>query len=226
MNRESWLEAAVLLIKEQLFDPREYTLPPITRVSVGLCGGKAIGLCADPDCAEDGSTHLFIDPKLTKPIEVLGTLLHEMVHASVGVECKHKGKFVEVIRELGLEGKPTATFVAPDTELYNTLCGIAMKLGDYPHAALTRKKKDKKPHAWITYVSVGHEDEFMVRANKNTVEEFGPPLDPWGEKMVPKNPEDREDADDEKLDLEIILKPGLGHQEELGDDGSDAPADS
>lgn len=207
MNRESWLEAAVVEIKDQLFDPRGYSLPPITRVSVGLCPGKAIGVCADPDCAEDGSTHIFIDPRLVKPIEVLGTLLHEMVHASVGVECKHRGKFVEVIRELGLEGKPTATFVAPDTELFQTLTGISLKLGPYPHATLTRKQKEKKKHAWQTYVSVGHEDEYMARLNKNVVEEFGAPFDPWGNRLVPKNPEDREEPEDGKLGLKIILKP-------------------
>lgn len=207
MTREEWLEAAVTRLKEQLFDPREYSLPPIVRVSVGLCPGKAIGMCADPESAEDGSTHLFIDPRLTKPVEILATLLHEMVHASVGVECKHKGKFVEVIRELGLEGKPTATFAAPDSELYATLEGIGVALGDFPHAALTRKAKPKKPHAWKSFVSEGHEEEYIVRANVNTVEEFGPPIDPWGNPMKLKEAEGADSGDDEKLGIEIIVKP-------------------
>lgn len=198
MTREEWLEKAAGLLKAQLFDPREHWLPPILRVSMGLCPGKAIGICVDPDCSEDGSTHLFIDPRLTKPVEILATLLHEMVHASVGIESKHKGKFVEVIRELGLQGKPTATYAAPETELYATLEGMSMTLGDFPHAALVRKKKEPKPHAWISYVSATDE-EFVVRANKNTVAEKGPPRDFNGEPMIPKNIEDREEQGDESV---------------------------
>ena len=191
-TREEWLQAAVLLLKETLFDPRELWLPPILRVSTGFCGGKAIGICVDPDCAKDGSTSIFIDPQLGEDaVVVLATLLHEMVHASVGIECKHKGKFVEVIRDLGLDGKPTATFAAKDSELYQTLVGLFVKLGEYPHAPLVRKRKETKPHAWVSYISVSDED-FIVRANKNTVAEKGPPKDFNGEDMVPKNPEDGE----------------------------------
>jgi len=197
-NREEWLLTARDRIKELLFDPREMHLPPVIRVSVGLCGGKAIGLCAHPDCSEDGSIHIFIDPKIKESIQVLSTLVHEMVHASVGNECKHKGPFVKAIRELGLAGKPTATYAEAGTELYATLEAISVELGEYPHAVLVRKPKETKPCPWIAYISQSMGEDYTVRANKNVVAEYGPPLDPHGEPMIPKNPEDRlPDSDDE-----------------------------
>lgn len=195
-TREQWLVESVKLIKEQLFDVHEYWLPPIIRISVGLCGGKAIGIYMDPEQAEDGSSHIFIDPRLKDPIQILATVVHELVHASVGVECKHKGMFVKVIRALGLEGKPTATVCNPGTELYATLTGMSVTLGDFPHATLERKKKETKKHPWISFISPNDED-FVIRANKNTVKEKGPPRDYNGEPMVPKDPADMEDDEDD-----------------------------
>lgn len=190
--REEWLTAAKDLLVKEVFGPLECHIPPVIRVSVGLCGGKAIGLCVDPVCADDGSWSIFIDPKLKDPVEVLATLVHEMVHAIVGLECKHRGPFVKMIREVGLEGKPTQTYAAKDTELYATLTHLSQKLGQYPHAALTKKAKETKPSKWIAYISTTNED-YVIRANKETIAECGVPVDPWGAKMVPKNPEDRED---------------------------------
>ncbi len=198
-TREQWLVESVKLIKEELFEPLEYWLPPVIRISVGLCGGKAIGVCFDPTCAEDGATHIFVDPKKADPVEILATVVHELVHASVGLECKHKGLFVKVIRELGLEGKPTQTYAAEGTELHATLTGMAVTLGEYPHAPLVRKKKASKPHAWISFLSPTDED-FIVRANKNTVKEKGPPRDFNGEPMIPKDPADMEDDDESGSD--------------------------
>lgn len=199
-NREAWLNAATEGLRKQIFEPGDYWLPPTIRVSVGLCGGKAIGLCVDPECAEDKSTHIYIDPKLKEPVDVLQTLLHELVHASVGIECKHRGKFVTVIREIGLDGKATATYASPGTELHTTLTQLGVELGAYPHSALQRKPKEPKPSPWIAYISPSMGEDYLVRANKNTVAEYGPPRDPNGEPMVPKNPEEAEIDEDEQTE--------------------------
>lgn len=205
--REEWLAAGRDLLKSRIFDPQETHVPPVIRVSVGLCGTKAIGLCVDTECAEDGAWNVFIDPRLKDPVEVLSTLLHEMIHAIVGLECKHRGPFVEMIRRVGLEGKPTSTFAAKDSELYTKLTAIALELGDYPHAALTRKKKEPKPSKWIAFVS-RHNEDYIVRANKETIAEYGLPIDPWGDPVMYKNPEDRPEEDQESD----------GDPKELGDE--------
>lgn len=187
-TRETWLVEAVSLIKSALFDPRELWLPPIIRVSPGLCPGKALGICVDSDCAKDGSCNIFVSPTLDDPMEILAVLAHELVHACVGNECKHGGLFLKTFRDIGFECKPTNCAVLPDQELYHTLMGVAVSLGVYPHAQLIKKVKEKKRHKWLSFSSTTN-DEFIVRANYDTVVELGPPRDHTGEPMVPKDPD-------------------------------------
>lgn len=197
-TREEWLNAVVKLLAEKLFAPLELRLPEKLRASCGICGGKFVGLCVKPDCADDGACHMFVDPLLNDPVEVIGTLAHEMVHAhcyAEGHDCKHKGLFLKVFRDIGFECKATAQFVTPNTELHATCSGIAIAVGPYPHAPVRRKQKPKKAHAWVSYISTSNE-EYVVRANKNTVADLGPPRDYNGEPMVAKNPEDAQTGDD------------------------------
>jgi hypothetical protein len=201
-TREGWLVEATQALRETLFEPHTLELSKNIRVSCGFCGGtKVIGLCVSQECASDQSINLFVDPQLDDPVKVLDVLTHELCHAhcrTIGLDCKHKGKFAKIIRILGLEGKPTATFAGD--ELKATLTSIAVRLGDYPHAAVKRTTKPAKKHAWVSFVSKGHEEEYIVRANKNVVKELGPPKDPWGEDMVPKDPEDLEGEEEEEPD--------------------------
>lgn len=190
-TRESWLQAAVKECDRLLFVPEQLELPKVIRISTGLCGGKAIGLAFMPECAEDYSTNIFVDPKLNEPTLVLATVVHELCHAvcfAQGLDCGHKGLFKKLIRQVGLDGPPTKTQVTEGTPLHGTLMEIAMGLGDYPHSPLQRKAKEKKRHAWLSFISETN-DEFVVRANYHTVQELGPPRDFNGHPMVPKDPQ-------------------------------------
>lgn len=210
-TREGWLTAGAAELGKLLFEPNNFELPSKLRASCGFCGGaKTIGLCVAPECADDKATHLFVDPVLANPVEVLAVLVHEMCHAhcrAIGLDCGHKGKFKKCIRVVGLEGKATATYAQEGSELHGILQEVSVTLGDYPHSPVRRKQKPKKPHAWVSYVSVGHEEDYVVRANKNTVKEFGPPKDPWGEEMVLKDPTAEED---EPLGIDIYAQAASG----------------
>jgi hypothetical protein len=195
-NREAWLTAAVEKCRQLLFEPNEMHLPPVIRISTGLCSGKGIGMCMAPECSTDGSEHIFISPELDDTLVIVATVAHELVHVSVGTDCKHKGPFVKAIRELGMAGKPTATYAEPGTEFHATCTGIAASLGEYPHAKLVKKVKKTTKHNWISFISPSNE-EYIVRANRNTVKELGPPRDYNGEPMVPKDPSQMEDDDEE-----------------------------
>ena len=85
--------------------------------------------------ATDGVPQVFIHPSLTNgDMGPLPTLAHELAHAYLPVGTGHKGKFVQLVRALGLAGKPTSTSAG---EAFNTdMQGIADVLGEYPHAAL------------------------------------------------------------------------------------------
>jgi SprT-like family len=137
--REEWLQAATGF----LFDLMEQhgLLRVKVRVSCGWPsrGGLAqrrtvIGQCFAPQICADGCPQIFISPRLADGVEVLGTLLHELIHASVGCEHGHGAKFSQSARKVGLTGRPTATTVG-DT-LRPFLLAYVAQAGEYPHAAI------------------------------------------------------------------------------------------
>ena len=149
MNREAWLQAAVAKLRP-LFLGQGLEVPEL-HVSCGFpsrnaTGTKkrAIGECWDGLVSSDGKPQLFISPFLVVPEDaggVLATLVHEIIHATIGCEAKHGPKFKAAMKKLGLEGKPTATVAGED--LMAKLHALAKELGPYPHAVLTLKRERK-----------------------------------------------------------------------------------
>lgn len=84
--------------------------------------------------SEDGAREVFVSPALSKPADVLGTLLHEMVHASLPGDAGHGPAFAAVCRKLGMAGKPTQAM--PGEDLSAELEDMARVIGRYPHARL------------------------------------------------------------------------------------------
>lgn len=137
--REAWLQATTSF----LFDLMEQhgLLRVAIRVFCGWPsrGGLAprrtvIGQCFSPQICADGCPQIFISPRLADSVEVLGTLLHELIHASVGCEHGHGAKFSQTARKVGLTGRPTATTVGD--ALCPSLLAYVAQVGEYPHAAI------------------------------------------------------------------------------------------
>jgi hypothetical protein len=147
-TRESWLRRAV-----EVFRPRfaeiELPLPANVHVSVGFSLGaraensKILGCCFTREASEDGVNHIFISPESGDPVEVLETLLHELIHAADNCQSGHKGIFADAAKLLGFEGPMTAT--PASIELTAELMCIAEALGDYPHGALIVPRPGRKP---------------------------------------------------------------------------------
>ena len=142
-----WLQDAIPCLEPylSLVGPR----PADVRVFVGFpsTGGTAkrrrvIGQCWAPEASKDGSVQIFISPMIAEPVEVLATLLHELLHAVVGNRHKHDKTFAHACRAVGLEGRPTATEAGED--LAGALKAIAEELGPYPHAPLSFDKDAPK----------------------------------------------------------------------------------
>ena len=185
-TRESWLLAAVVKLST-LLKKHDAVMPEKYAVSCGFPKSRkamAIGQCWDPTCTEDGTTHMFVCPSVNSALTVLATLLHEMVHAAVGLECKHRGAFRKLAKAVGLEGKMTATFVSEENPLMAVLKTITEQLGPYPHSALVRKMAATRPPAggWVKFVSK-NDDEYILRLSPRALEKAGGPTDPWGDKM-------------------------------------------
>lgn len=185
-TREEWLLSATAKLRS-LFKEHGYEIPEKVQVGCGWPrGGKreVIGQCFGTTWTKDNTIHIFISPCRGNDIEVLAVLVHELVHAAVGVEEGHKGKFKELARKLGLEGKLTATLVTEKSPLHPKLVMLGDKLGKYPHSQMMLKKSTKPGGGgWIRLESRTIEGYTLVISPKS-LEEYGYPLDPNGEEMI------------------------------------------
>lgn len=193
-TREAWLNAAVEGLTEYMRDRLGMPIiVPEIYVSVGFPGGgqprKRIGECWRTTSSADKKNHVFVSPILGDPIDVLATLLHELVHVWDDNENGHTGLFVRTIRKLGLEGKPTAT-VAGEA-LTELLTSISEALGEYPHSALnlgTDVKIKKQTTRMLKVVCESCTDDegnaYVVRMTRKWLDTLGEPVCPGCETQM------------------------------------------
>lgn len=145
-TREEWLVKATGKLRPIFKSRTDWTVPDNVRVSCGFPRGsrKAIGQCWGDTSSGDGTFEVFISPTQDDVVDVLQILVHELVHATVGIKAGHKGDFATVARGMALEGKLTAT-VAGDVFKQEVVGLLVDKLGPYPHAALTPKGSHAGP---------------------------------------------------------------------------------
>lgn len=185
-TREEWLLNATKELRP-LFKKHGHAIP--TKIMMGCGwpkGGKmeVIGQCFGKSWTNNGTTHIFISPTQGDNIAVLAILVHELVHAAVGCEEKHGGKFKTMARALGLEGKLTHTTVSKKSILYPTLSKISKKLGKYPHSKMVLKAKPTKDkYVWPRLMSLNFE-EYTFQMSPKLIAEYGMPKDPVGVEMV------------------------------------------
>lgn len=206
-NRESWLVKAIDVYFRPLFAQLGYKIPDVVHVSVGWGAGRAgaeskdiAGQCwsgmASP---KDNAPHVFISPMLSDPIEVLGTLAHELVHATLDPVMDHGKEFRTLATAIGLTGKMTATTADVVTAAqYVLLTEPSGDLGPYPHSAIeilslpTRAREPqtvggpkprrvssgpaKQEARWVKVVCPDHESAPVVRTSRRTVEDGRAPL--------------------------------------------------
>jgi len=183
-TREEWLSAAVRKM-EGHFTNRGYNVPAV-RVSCGwpsrggLAGSKrTIGQCWSTEASSDGVSQIFISPWLDdvcSPQGVLATLVHEVVHAVVGIKEKHNKVFGKCARAVGLEGKLMATTATP--ELVDTLKAWVEDLGNYPHAKLDSTKSPVKKQSTRMIKCECGECGYIARTSQKWIDAAGAPLCP------------------------------------------------
>lgn len=145
MTREEWLMRAVDLLRP-IFAERGYVIPDNVKTTVGFPSaggrGKNIGECHCSTMSAGGFHETFISPRLEDPTRVLGVLVHELGHATVGVKHGHRAPFKKFCLALCLEGKPTAT---TEGEAFRKMISpILAELGPFPHKALDLSGKKKQ----------------------------------------------------------------------------------
>jgi len=155
-TREAWLNKAVELLRPHFL---HYKLEIPEKVAV-TCGWPSkgglststprLGECWPASCTFDGINQIFITPTLKEHVRVLETLVHELVHACLPDDEKHGPRFKNAIKDIGLEGKVSATVAGAD--LVVRLEAIGAELGDYPNSAIhPADAKPKDPGKKATY---------------------------------------------------------------------------
>lgn len=139
-TREAWLLSAVDLLRP-LAKQAGADVPHNIAVSVGFTGtgriAKVRGTCYKTSvCEEKRNNNIFISPLMKDVIDVLRTLLHELLHASDDGASGHKGHWAKCAKALGFEGKGNTGYEA-GPELRALLQSVADELPAYPHLALS-----------------------------------------------------------------------------------------
>lgn len=195
-TREEWLTSALALVRAHLLATASAVLPDNVRVSCGFPGGgsarKRIGECWGATNSKDGQFEIFISPVLDNDsvISVLATLVHEAVHATVGLAAGHKAPFKRVAVLAGLQGKMTATEASP--ALTEILKLWAINLGAYPHGALSMSGR-KKQSTRLIKCQCG-DCGYVIRTTQKWIDAAGPPLCPCNERAMDGSSDSDEDS--------------------------------
>ena len=145
-TRESWLRSAMLMLAP-MFDQAGHPLPDTRRAAIGFTskGGKGncVGECWHSAASSDAHFEIFIRPDKADPVEVLGILAHELVHAAVPIGSGHGPVYKNVALKIGLEGK--MRHAMPGMHLQEKLIAMAADLGPFPHASIDLQWRESAP---------------------------------------------------------------------------------
>jgi len=132
LTREEWLLQAIEAVKP-IFQEKGHIVPNV-KVSCGFPStgkDRHIGECWSKEISEGDINEIFISPKLDDPVEVLDTMIHELVHAVDNCKNSHGPLFKKIALSVGLEGKMRGAHASE--KLLKRLGDIAKPLGPYPH---------------------------------------------------------------------------------------------
>lgn len=138
LNREGWLTEVAKRLEAAF---KGFRISPY-RITCGWPSQQAlsrtrrrVGECHSLKSSKAGVFELFISPTLDDPLEVGGTVAHEMAHVVAGTEAGHGGGFIKVARHIGLtRGRPTSAM--PGDILNQRIQKIVEVVGPYPHTKM------------------------------------------------------------------------------------------
>lgn len=152
VNREHWLtlcaKGAELFFQGYKIPKYKITCSWPSQNALGV-RRRRVGECHNPQLSVGGIYEIFISPLLSDPMEVAGTVVHELAHAIAGTEAGHGPDYAKVCRAIGLtKGKPTCAMPGPVLE--SRIKKVIAPLGEYPHPGMKLPEKERKPKKSLT----------------------------------------------------------------------------
>jgi hypothetical protein len=136
-SREAWLRAATNELRPH-FLKLGLVIPEAIRFSIAFTSagkkGKVAGEVWPAEATDDGHCELIIRADFADPLDVLGILVHQLIHAALPPDAKHGKPFRDAALRLGLEGP--MRHALPGASLRERLNALATVLGPLPHARL------------------------------------------------------------------------------------------
>jgi len=131
---EEWLQAAVDTSLRSVVQTITGMVIPDVRIGVGFPStGKSGSTLAETwprKAANDNVNEITVRVTMSDPVEVLGVLLHELIHVGFDGKYGHGKRFQKEFARLGFMGDPKGHMMSP--ELRNNLKTLADSLGVYP----------------------------------------------------------------------------------------------
>lgn len=188
MTREEWLIKAIEMIDDEIFNGNLGSKETKYQVSMGWTkSARALGETIYPYDGEDVSIDDFfpvtihVRCDIKDPVQILGVLVHECIHAFMNIKGHGKDFKHEAMR-VGFE--TPITRYHPSPALVSTCENIYKKLGEFPGKAvhIHKVEKEKKTNTVIFFCP---ECGFEVKTNKKMFEKHGQgiPTCPCGAKM-------------------------------------------
>jgi hypothetical protein len=135
-TREAWLLAGWNDIRPH-FQSLGYEPPDNIRLALSFTSGGKRGIegeCWHPQYSGDNTYEIIIKADHDDPVEILGILIHQMIHTLLSPEAKHGREFRDIALRVGMEGR--MSHAMPGALLRDRLAAIAEQLGPLPHAKL------------------------------------------------------------------------------------------
>ncbi len=189
--RQEWIEEAVKMFREH-FKVNWWNVPDNIRVSIGYPvgvkdGKRKLGQCIHSMFSGDSHSEVFLSPDYTDTNEILETIAHEMIHATVEISKEeweagkkpvgHKGKFAMCALAVGFKGP--MTFTPSDEKMAAFIKVIVDKIGEFPAGRLNLTKRKKK----ATYLLKCECPDcgYVARVTAKWIDKAGTPICPVDE---------------------------------------------
>ena len=157
LSRENYLIQATDILRKSLFKPKGYKVPKVElSISWATHGNnsrntgkaKVLGQCFNRASSEKGINQVIITPNLDGTtidgtLQILGVLVHELVHAVDNCVSGHGQAFKKCALAVGLTGPMRSTGESDELKEYLRK-NIIDKLGKFPHAQVNLSKGKKQ----------------------------------------------------------------------------------